>query len=161
MARPNPDRALRDHLVKLLAWEDTHAGFEAAVARFPARLRGVRPQGLPYSAWQLLEHLRLAQRDILDFCRDPGYATPKWPDAYWPASPEPPSGKAWERSVAAVRADRAAMQELAADPKIDLLAKVPNGDGQTFLREVLLAADHGAYHVGELVALRRMLGAWK
>jgi hypothetical protein len=156
----DPDRSLRDHLVKLLDWQDAHAGFDKAVAGLPPGLHGRVPPGLPYSPWQLLEHLRLAQRDILDFCVDPGYQEPSWPDDYWPKDAAPSSATAWDDSAAAFRADRAALQRLAADPGVDLYARVPNGQGQTYLRELLLAADHAAYHVGQLIVVRRLLGAW-
>lgn len=155
------DQALRTHLSRLLDWEDAHRGFEAAVRDVPPGLMGMRPEGLPYSPWELLEHLRLAQRDILDFCRDPAYEAPESMAAYWPSDPEPPSPGAWDESVAAFRADRAALQALAADPDIDLFAAVPQGAGQTFLRELLLVADHDAYHVGQLIAVRRLLGIWE
>jgi hypothetical protein len=157
----DPTAALREHLAKLLDWEDAHAGFDKAVADLPPALRGVTPPGLPYSPWQYLEHLRLAQRDILDFCRDPNYAKKKWPDDYWPKDPAPSTPTAWDESTAAFRADRAAFQQLATDPAIDLFARVPNGKGQTYLREILLAADHTAYHLGQLIAARRVLGAWE
>ena len=151
---------MRSHLVKALDWGDAHARFEAAVKDFPAALRGKRVEGLPYSAWQLLEHLRIAQHDILDFSRNPKYKEVKWPDDYWPASAEPPDGKAWDKSVAAFRRDRRALQKLAADPKVKLTKRIPHGGGQTYLREILLVVDHNAYHVAELVMLRRLLGAW-
>ena len=154
------DKALRAHLAKLLGWEDAHAGFDAAVDGLAPALRGRLPPGSPHSAWQLLEHLRLAQKDILDFCRDPAYEEPASMEEYWPASAAPPSDEAWEESVAAFRRDRAAMRALAEDPAIDLFAKVPQGTGQTYLRELLLVADHNAYHVGQLVLLRRLLGQW-
>jgi hypothetical protein len=152
--------ALRTHLLKLLDWRDAHAGFDAVLAGFPPALRGKQPAGLPYSAWQLLEHLRLAQRDILDFCRDAGYVEPAWPGDYWPDGAEPPSASAWDESVAAFRADREALQALVADPATDLFARIPHGSGQTYLREVLLIADHNAYHLGQFVLLRRLLGTW-
>lgn len=155
------DRALRAHLSRLLEWEDAHRGFDAAVRDIPPGLRGTRPEGLPYSPWELLEHLRLAQRDILDFCRDPEYEAPASMDAYWPTSPEPPTAEAWDESVAAFRADRAALRELAMDSDGDLFAAVPQGTGQTYLRELLLVADHNAYHVGQLIAVRRALGVWE
>lgn len=156
---PTPD-ALREQLRSLLAWEAAHATFDAAVAKLPAGQRGVRPEGLPYSPWELLEHMRLAQRDLLDFCRDADYEEHTWPDDYWPDDPAPPSAEAWTRSVAAFRADREELQTLAADRDVDLLAEIPHGDGQTYLRELLLAADHAAYHVGELIVVRRLLGSW-
>ena len=159
--RTDPTAVLREQLAKLLDWEDAHAGFDKAVADLPPALRGVTPPGLPYSPWQYLEHVRLAQRDILDFCRDPDYAAKKWPDDYWPKQAAPPTAAAWDESAAAFRADRAALQRLAADPAVDLFARLPNGKGQTFLREILLAADHTAYHLGQLIAARRVLGAWE
>ncbi|HEU4699676.1 MAG TPA: DinB family protein, partial [Gemmatimonadales bacterium] len=137
-----------------------HAGFDAAAAPLPLALQGTRPADLPYSPWELLEHLRLTQHDILEFCRNPAYTEPAWPADYWPPSAEPPDAGAWEASVVAFRADRAALRELAEDPAVDLFASVPQGTGQTFLRELLLAADHTAYHVGQLVLVRRLLGVW-
>ena len=154
------DKTLRAHLAKLLGWEDAHAGFDAAVDGLAAALRGKVPQGSPHSAWQILEHLRLAQKDILDFCRNPDYEEPSSMEEYWPASAAPPGEEAWDESVAAFRRDRAAMRALAEDPAIDLFAKVPRGTGQTYLRELLLVADHNAYHVGQLVLVRRLLGQW-
>jgi hypothetical protein len=120
----------------------------------------VRPTGAPYSPWQLLEHLRLTQFDILDFCRNPAYEERAWPDDYWPDSPEPPSAQAWDESVAEFLRDRAELVRLAEDPELDLYREIPHGTGQTYLRELLLTADHNAYHVGELVLARRLLGAW-
>jgi hypothetical protein len=152
--------ALRAQLARLLDWEDAHAGFDAAVEGLAPGLHGVRPEGLPYSAWQLLEHMRLTQRDILNFCRDPAYVEPAWPDDYWPREPAPPDPAAWARGVAAFREDREALKRLAADPGVDLFARISHGTGQTYLRELLLVADHTAYHVGELIVLRRLLGAW-
>ena len=155
------DASLRDLLGKMLEWQDAHASFDTAVADLPADLRGKQPVGLPYSCWQLVEHLRLAQHDILDFCVNPNYKKMNWPDDYWPASPAPPSPDAWDASIEAFRRDRRALQQIAADSKVDLTARIPHGTGQTFLREIVLAADHAAYHVGQLVAVRRLLGAWK
>jgi len=156
-----PSDPLRDQLIKLLGWQDAHVNFDAAVEGIPSHLQGVRPDGLPYSPWQLLEHLRLTQRDILDFCRDATYEAPAWPDAYWPKSPVPPTPESWRESVDAFLSDRKSLEALIADPNVDLYAKIPHGEGQTYLREVLLVADHSAYHVGELVAVRRLLGVWK
>jgi DinB superfamily len=153
--------AIREHLGRLLAWEDAHVGFDAAVDRIPSELRGKRPAKLPYSPWQLVEHLRITQKDILDFCRDPNYQERKWPEDYWPASPAPPSTRAWTESLRQFRSDRDALQRLAADPAIDLTATIPQGGGQTYLREIVLVADHTAYHVGQLVLVRRLLGIWK
>jgi hypothetical protein len=152
---------VREHVARLLEWEDAHAGFDSAVAGLPEKLRGQRPQGLPYSPWQLLEHLRITQHDILDFCTNPGYREISWPDDYWPRSPAPESSQAWDQSVGQVGRDRAALQKLARDSRVDLEAEIPHGQGQTYLRELLLAADHTAYHVGELIVVRRLLGAWR
>lgn len=157
MSKIDPIRAA---IARVLDWEDAHVGFDAAIAALPAALRGSAPADLPYSPWQLLEHLRLTQRDILEFCVDAGYQERKWPDDYWPATPAPPSAAAWDESVAGFREDREALKRLALNPDIDLLATVPAGNGQTFLREILLVADHSAYHVGQMVVVRRALGAW-
>lgn len=154
------DSSLRQQLVRLLAWEDAHVSFDAAVANLDPAMRGTRPSGLPYSPWQLLEHLRLTQEDILDFCRNPGYRERRWPDDYWPASPDPPTPDAWAASVRGFERDRDALQALTLDDGIRLEATIPHGNGQTYLRELLLAADHAAYHIGELVVVRRLLGAW-
>jgi hypothetical protein len=155
------DSALRDLLSRLLAWEDAHVGFDAAVDGIPADLRGVQPSGLPYSAWQLVEHLRRAQHDILDFCRNPDYEELEWPADYWPTSPAPPSPAAWDESLREYARDREALQQIANDRQTDLTARIPHGSGQTYLRELVLAADHAAYHVGQLVLVRRLLGIWK
>ena len=149
---------LRTHVRRLLDWHDAHATFDDAVAGIPDELRGRQPPGLPYSPWQLVEHLRLAQQDILDFCVNPDYEEGRFPDDYWPRSVAP-EGDAWEKSLAAFRADREALKELAS--RAELLAPVPAGSGQTYLRELLLLADHNAYHVGELIVVRRLLGNWR
>ena len=155
------DAAIRAHLVKLLGWADAHVNLEVAVKGIPPRLRGSVPPGWEHSAWQLVEHVRIAQADILEFCRSAKYREKKWPDDYWPASRAPRHAAAWNQSLAATRRDRKAFQRLAADKTIDLTAAIPHGTGQTYLREILLAADHTAYHVGQIVALRRQLGIWK
>ena len=157
----NQSDILREHLVKLLEWEDAHVNFDTAVDGIPPPLQRVRPEGLPYSPWELLEHMRLTQNDILSFCRNRDYKAPKWPEKYWPKTTSPPTPNDWQESINAFRADRHSLQSLVADPALDLYAKIPHGDGQTYLREVLLVADHSAYHVGELVAVRRLLGVWK
>ena len=156
----NRDDALRALLSKLLDWEDAHAAFDTAVEGIPSETRGARRDGVPHSPWQLLEHLRICQHDILDFCRNPKYVEMAM-EEYWPPAAEPPSPKAWSASVAAIRRDLAALKRLAADRRLDLFARIPHGSGQTYLRELLLVADHNAYHVGQLVALRRALGAWR
>jgi DinB superfamily len=160
MSQDDHDRSLRDHLLYLLGKDGAHVGFDGAVEGLPAELQGKRPEGAAHSPWEILEHLRIAQWDILEFSRNPGHVSPKWPEGYWPKSPEPPDEGAWERSAAAFRADLDAMQALVADPGADLHARFPHGDGQTLLREALLVADHNAYHLGELVVTRRLLGAW-
>ena len=154
------DDALRAHVLRVLDWQDAHVGFEAAIEGIPPELHGTQAKELPYSPWQLLEHMRIAQHDILEFCRHAAYVEMKWPDDYWPKSPAPPNTAAWEQSVAAFRRDREALKQLVADPKVDLFAKIPHGTGQTYLREALLVADHNAYHLGQLVAVRRLLGIW-
>jgi DinB superfamily len=155
------DAALREHLLYLLGGGGAHADFDTTVADMPAPLRGVRPSGLPYSAWELLEHLRLSQWDILEFSRNPKHVSGEWPKDYWPKTPAPPDDTAWDKSADAFRADLAAMQKLVKDPATDLYARIPHGDGQTILREALLVADHNAYHLGQLLIVRRLLGAWK
>jgi hypothetical protein len=151
--------SLRKHLDNLLRMKGAHLSFEAAVAGFPAALSGVKPAGAPHSAWELLEHMRIAQEDILDFSRNPAYREKKFPDDYWPATEAPPSEEAWSGSVARFQADLREMQALIADTGHDLLAKIPHGGGQTLLREALLVADHNAYHLGQLMFLRKMLEA--
>ena len=134
--------------------------FKDAIEGFPAELRGKRAEGVPYSPWEVLEHLRIAQWDIVEFSRDPNHKSPKFPDGYWPKTPDPPDDKAWDRSVQSFRQDLHTLSALIVDESTDLYARIPHGDGQTILREVLLTADHNAYHLGQLVLLRRMLGAW-
>ena len=152
---------MREQLAAALDWGDAHAGFDRAVADFPADLRGRRVRGLPYTAWQILEHLRIAQQDLLEFATSPKYREKSWPADYWPKDPAPPNTRAWNASIAAFRKDRAALKRLAKNTKIRLTARIPHGKGQTYAREILLAIDHNAYHVGELVVLRRLLGAWR
>jgi DinB family protein len=154
------DKGWREAVARLLEWDEAHATFDAAVEGLAEPLRARAPTGLPYSPWQLLEHLRITQHDLLDFCRNPEYEALTWPDDYWPASAAPPDAAAWDDSVRRCREDRAALQALARDPSIDLTARIPHGEGQTYLRELFLAADHAAYHVGELIVVRRLLGAW-
>lgn len=156
----NENKELRNHLEKLLDWEDAHAGFDSAVEGIPPKLRGVQPEGLPYSLWQILEHIRICQWDILEFCRNPKYQELKM-EEYWPKTPAPPSSNGWQKSIASFRADRKALKELARNPTVDLFAKIPHGSGQTYLRELLLVSDHNAYHVADLIAIRRLLGIWR
>ncbi len=154
------DRALRDHVLYVLRGGGAHGNFEKAVEGLPARLRGAKPEGAPHTAWELLEHMRIAQWDILEFSRSPKHISPDWPSGYWPQSEAPPDARAWAASVKRFRADLEAMEELVEDPRTDLYARIPHGEGQTVLREALLVADHNAFHLGELVFLRRILGAW-
>ena len=154
------DDPIRDQVVALLKGGQAHVTFDDAVKDFPAKQRGVKPNGMPYTAWQLLEHIRIAQWDILGFSRDSKHTSPKWPEGYWPETEKPPSDAAWNNSIAAVKRSLLEMQNLINDPKTDLNAKIPHGTGQTILREALLLADHNAYHVGQLVIVRRLLGAW-
>ncbi len=152
---------LREFLARTLDWQEAHARFDAAVDGLPAALRGKRPPRAPHSVWELVEHIRLAQRDILDFARDPDYEEKQWPDDYWPGTPAPPSPAAWKKSIAQYHADIDAFKQLVLDPTFDPFARVPWGSGQTNIREVLLTVDHTAYHVGQIVLVRRLLGAWK
>lgn len=154
------DHALRDHLIYLLKGGGAHVHFTDAIEGFPSAKRGTFVQGLPHTGWQLLEHVRIAQWDILEFCRDPRHESPGFPEGYWPKTPLPPSEQAWDNSVKAFQNDLHQMIELVRNPKSDLCAKIAHGDGQTILREALLLADHNSYHLGQLVDLRRALGAW-
>jgi hypothetical protein len=161
MATMKNDQALRKHVLYLLNEGGAHLDFDAAVKDMPFNLQGKKPKGGEHSPWQLLEHLRIALWDIVEFSRDPKHVSPKFFEGYWPASPVPPDEKAWKKSMAAYRAHLKALAGLVADKKVDLFAPIPHGDGQTVLREALLAADHTAYHLGQLVEVRRALGAWK
>jgi uncharacterized damage-inducible protein DinB len=151
---------LRQQLALFIDFGEAHVTAEAAMANLDPALQGQRPEGLPHSPWELLEHIRLTQHDILDFCVNPKYEEMKWPDDYWPPSPAPPNAEAWDKRVASFRKDRDAFRKLATDTKIDLFAKIPHGEGQTYLRELLLAQDHLSYHTGQLVLVRQALGAW-
>lgn len=151
------ESALRDHLARFLDWDSAHLRFDDAVKDFPPAQRGVRPPGAPHSAWELLEHLRIGLWDIVEFSRDAKHVSPPWPSGYWPPKPAPPSDTAWDESVSAYRAVLRALAEMTRDGSNDLYARIPHGDGQTLLREILVAGDHNAYHVGQLVMLRRML----
>ena len=159
--KENQDKALREHLLELLKGGGAHAKFGDAVADLPDDLRGKKVEGLPYTFWMVLEHMRIAQWDILDFSVNPKYKAMKWPDGYWPKTEAPPSAAAWNNTIKEFKKDLKAMQDLVANPKTDLYAKILWGEGQTVLREALLVADHNAYHLGQLVTLRRLSGAWK
>jgi hypothetical protein len=154
------DKSLREHVIYLLNGGGAHARFDGVIKDMPEKLRGVKPRGLPHSAWMLLDHLRLAQSDILEFSRNSKHTSPEWPKGYWPKTEAPPSTAAWNKSIRQFRKDLKTMQNLIANPRVDLYARIPWGDGQTILREALLLADHNAYHLGQLVDLRRLLGAW-
>jgi hypothetical protein len=153
--------SLRKELDRVLQGKGAHANFDEAVKDFPAKLRGVRPEGSPHSAWEVLEHVRIAQWDMLEFSRDPNHESPEWPAAYWPKNPEPPNAAAWDESIESFHRDLTALRALVAAPKSDLFLPFTHGSGQTLLREAIQVADHNAYHVGELVFLRRQLGVWK
>jgi hypothetical protein len=157
----NEQESLRRHVLELLTGGQAHATFDAAVKGLPAELRGKRPRGAQHSPWEVLEHMRIAQWDILEFSRNPQHVSPEWPGGYWPATRAPKDEKAWNASVRAFRRDLKAMCDLVANEATDLYARIPHGSGQTILREALLTADHNAYHLGELVLLRRLLGAWE
>ena len=156
---PGDDRILRDQLLEFLRGGSAHIDFKSAVKDFPPALYGKKPEGVPYSAWQLLEHLRIALHDILDFCVNPEYTALEWPKDYWPEAATPASADDWKTSVRAIEADIAEFERLAGDPGSNLYAKIPWGDGQTLLREILLAGDHNSYHLGQLVMLKKQLGA--
>jgi hypothetical protein len=154
------EQSLRQQLVRFIDFGEAHVTSDAALAPLDLSLQGKRVQGMPHSPWELLEHIRITQHDILDFCVNPKYEEMKWPDDYWPKSPAPPREDSWKESVSGFRTDRDALRELAANSKIDLFAKIPHGDGQTYLRELILAQDHLSYHTGQLVLVRQALGAW-
>jgi len=155
------DRELRQHSVKLLKGGDAHADRDTAIGNFSANLRAKRPEHAEHSPWEVLEHLRIAQWDMLEFSRNPHYKSPEFPAGYWPSTQAPPDAEAWDKSVEAFRRDLQALCDLVSDESTDLFARIPHGDGQTILREALVTADHNSYHLGELVLLRRILGAWQ
>jgi DinB family protein len=154
------EKILREQLAKALGWDEAHADWKTAVAGLPAKQRGIRPPGATHSAWELLEHARIAQWDMLEFCRTPKHVSPDFPSGYWPKTPAPPDAAAWDKSVEAFEKDLQEMQKLVMDPRTDLAAPIPHGSGQTILRESLLVADHNSYHLGQFVLLRKLLGAW-
>jgi DinB superfamily len=155
---PKPSDAFRKELISSLTEEHAHAGFEAAVKGFPAELRGVRPHGLPYSAYELVEHLRIAQWDIIEYALNPKHKSPEFPEGYWPKSPQPPDAKAWDKSIAAFRADREKL--VGALEKQDLFEPIPHASNQSLAAKTILVVDHNSYHLGQLVLLRRLLNAW-
>jgi hypothetical protein len=155
------DQALREHVIYLLEGGGAHLNFEQAIADLPADLRGKKVEGVPHTAWRLLEHMRICQWDILEFSRNADHVSPDFPDGYWPATDGLPGDDAWDQCLEAFRTNLRAMVDLVTDPQTDLFARIPHGDGQTILREALLVADHNAYHLGQLVFLRRCLGCWQ
>jgi len=155
------DAALKEHVLYLLDGGGAHLDFEKAVAGIPAELRGAKPANIPHSPWRLVEHMRICQWDILEFSRNPDHVSPDFPDGYWPAGDAPPDDLAWDKCLSDFRDDLEAMRQLVRDESNDLFAEIPHGDGQTILREALLVADHNAYHLGQLVLVRRALGAWR
>lgn len=154
------EKEVRDSLKNYLDWHEAHADLKAGLKDFPEKMRGKRPEGSPHSAWELLEHMRISTHDILEFSRNAKHQSPDWPSGYWPEKPEPASAAAWDKSVKALEHDLEEMRRLVANPKTGLFAKIPHGTGQTIFREVLLIADHNAYHLGQLVLVRRLLGCW-
>ena len=154
------EKVVRDYLRRALSWHEAHVDWKKAVKGIPAKDQGRRPKGAEHSPWELLEHMRLATWDILEFSRDPKHVSPDWPAGYWPKKPAPRNAAAWDKSVKALEHDLEEMGKLVTDPKTDLLAPIPGGSGQTVLREALLIADHNAYHLGQLVLVRRLLGCW-
>jgi hypothetical protein len=153
---------LQQHLLDLLSFKGAHAGFDEAVRGLAVPLRGKKIRGVPHTAWQLLEHMRIAQSDILEFSRDAKHVSPKWPEGYWPEAATPPSGGAWNKSILSFRRDLDELKKLVANADEEhLYARIPHGDGQTLLREALLVADHNSYHLGQLILIRKIVGAWK
>jgi hypothetical protein len=159
--KESPD-PLRPQLARLLDGDEAHVGFDKAVDGIPADKRGSHASGFEHTPWQLLEHLRMAQKDLLEFCVNSQYVHAlKWPEDYWPQNPAPPGTTAWNESIAGFKADREKLKQLVRDARVDLFAMVPTGKGQqTYLRAILLVADHNAYHLGQLVAVRQALGIW-
>jgi len=154
------DKALREHLDRALTGHEAHTDWRKALADMPPAQRAAKPPAAPHSAWELVEHVRIAQWDILEFCRNPKHESPDWPSGYWPERPSPPNESAWEKSVKQFLQETKAMAALVVDPKTDLFTRIPHGSGQTILREALLIVDHNSYHLGQFVLLRRLLGSW-
>lgn len=154
-------KVLRQQLLSMLKGSDAHADFETAVKNFPSEARATKPQGAAHSPWEVLEHLRITLWDILEFSRNPGHKSPEFPRGYWPSTPAPPDDKAWDNSAQAFRKYLNELCEMVSDDAVDLFAKISHGDGQTLLREALLAADHNAYHLGEFILLRRLASTWE
>ncbi|HZI21804.1 MAG TPA: DinB family protein [Gemmatimonadales bacterium] len=160
-ASKDPQRAVREHVIALLEGGHAHVAFDDALKDWPAALRGVKPAGQPHTPWRVLEHIRISQWDIVEFTKNKAHVSPTWPAGYWPATDAPPDATAWDKSVAQIAHDLGEMKRLVRDPAVDLFARIPHGTGQTVLREALVLADHNSYHLGQLVLLRRLGGAWK
>ncbi len=154
------EELLRAHVLAQLKGGEAHVEFDRAVAKLPSNLRGAKPPGQPHTPWRLVEHMRITQNDILEFSKDARHKSPKWPDEYWPAGDAPPDEAAWERTIEEFKADRKELEAMVKDPANDLVAPLPHGKGQTLLREALLVVDHTSYHIGQLIIVRRLLGAW-
>jgi hypothetical protein len=152
---------VREQVINLLRGGQAHLTLDEVVKDFPQKLRGAKVSGAPHTAWQLLEHMRIAQWDILEFSRNAKHVSPSWPEGYWPRTEKPPSDAAWKKSITSIKKDLSAMLKLVENPTTDLYTNIPHGTGQNILREALLVADHNAYHIGQLLLLRRLLGAWK
>jgi len=157
----DPDVVMREQLVELLQGKGAHLSFEDAIAGLPAKMRGVKPPGMPHTIWRLVEHMRIAQWDILEFSKDGRHKSPKWPDGYWPDGDAPQNAKQWNDTIKQFKADLKEMIRMVKDNKVDLLAPIPGGQGQTVFREAMLVADHNSYHIGQIVMLRRVLGVWE
>ena len=156
-----PSSSWQQIVASSLSWEQAHTRLDSAVDRLAPADRGRRPEGYPHSVWQLLEHIRISQRDLLEFCTSASYAHDlKWPDDYWPKDPAPGGDEEWEACLADIKRDRAALAEFTTSGSVDLTAAIPHGTGQTYLRTVLVAVDHTSYHVGQIVDVRRLIGAW-
>ena len=161
MTGSKPKEDWRAIVASSLDWEQGHTTLEKAVKDLAPALRAQRPPNYPHSVWELLDHIRITQHDLLDFCQNPDYEEKlAWPHDYWPPTPAPPSADAWDKSIADYRRDREALARFTTEPKIDLTAKIPRGPGQTYLRTILVAVDHASYHVGQIVSVRRLLGEW-
>jgi uncharacterized damage-inducible protein DinB len=152
---------MREQLVELLQGNGAHLSFDDAIAKLPAKMRGVRPEGVPHTVWRLVEHMRIAQWDILEFSKDGRHTSPKWPEGYWPKGDAPRDAKQWNDTVKRFRADLKEMMRMVKDKKVDLVAPIPGGQGQTVFREAMLVADHNSYHIGQIVVVRRVLGVWE
>jgi hypothetical protein len=154
------DKVVREQLLALLRGGNAHMGFDQAVADFPVEHINRKPPHTPYMPWHLIDHIRIAQWDILEFVRNPDHVSPSWPEGYWPAQNEQADEAHWQQTLAAFRADLKALQDLVADPKTDLYAPLPHAPNYTILREILVVADHNAYHIGEFAILRQVMGTW-